>query len=79
MPNMGLIRTKRDGADRARRLAAMATSADERARMLAFADELDAQADALEGVVQGPPPSTVTRVQVQPPPLDDNGEKKKEP
>jgi hypothetical protein len=47
--------------------------------MLAFADELDAQADALEGVVQGPPPPTVTRVQVQPPPLDDNGEKKKEP
>ena len=60
MPNIGLIRVKRDGADRARRLAAMATSAEDKARMLAFADDLDAQADALEEAEQGPPP-TVTK------------------
>lgn len=48
MRNAGLIRVKREGAARARRLAAMVTSLEDKARMLAFADELDAQADALE-------------------------------
>jgi hypothetical protein len=52
MANRGLIRVKREGAQRARRLAMSVTSPSDRRGMLAFADELDAQADALEEAVR---------------------------
>ncbi|HLG46112.1 MAG TPA: hypothetical protein VKY24_07725 [Reyranella sp.] len=48
MRNAGQVRVKREGAERARRLARMMTTLDDKARLLAFAEELDAQADALE-------------------------------
>jgi hypothetical protein len=41
------------------------TPADVRQRMLGFADALDAEADALERLVQGPPPAQVTQMQMQ--------------
>lgn len=52
-----LLRVKREGAERSRRLAKTLTSHEDQARLLAFADELDAQADALQEAAQVPPPS----------------------
>jgi hypothetical protein len=60
------VATKRDSAQRARRLALQLTSATDRARILAFADQLEAEADALEGGRPQPPPPRVTHVQQQP-------------
>jgi len=60
---------KREAAARARRLAGELQSAEDRERALQFADELEAEAAALEHVerereaVQVPP--TITRRQVQ--------------
>jgi hypothetical protein len=42
------IRTKREAAARARRLAGQFGTAEDRANALRFADEMDAQADELE-------------------------------
>ena len=79
MTDNGLIRVKREGASRARRLASFMTSAEDKARMLAFADELDAQADALAAAAAEPPPTSVTQEQVQvqqgPPAREDEHEK----
>ena len=74
----GLVRVKREGAKRARRLASYITSAQDKARMLAFAEELEAQADALEA--EGKPRAPVTQQQVQVqqgPPASKDDEKKK--
>ncbi len=85
MTDDGLIRVKREGAERARRLASYITSAEDKARMLAFADELDAQADALEAAPQESPTPvpqqqvTQQQVQVQQgPPAEDEKSKKDE-
>jgi len=61
----GQIKAKRDAAARSRRLALGVTPDDVRQRMLGFADALDAEADALERLVQGPPPAQVTQMQMQ--------------
>lgn len=78
------IRMKREAADRARRLAAQFWSAEDRDRALAFAEEVDAQADELErafsddGEPQPAPKVVQVQVQVQQGPLlNDDGEKKK--
>src|SRR6185312_11063652 len=65
----GQVMAKREAAARARRLAGELQSAEDRERALQFADELEAEAAALEHVererkaVQVPP--TITRRQVQ--------------
>jgi hypothetical protein len=46
--NTGSIKAKRESAARARRLARGLVNPDDNARLLAFADELNEQADALE-------------------------------
>jgi hypothetical protein len=55
------IRTKRESAIRARRLAVEISSAADQARALAFAAELEAQADVLEDQLIGSslPPNTL--------------------
>lgn len=66
-----LIRVKREGANRSRRLAAGITSNRDRVRLLAYADELDAQADALEDAEKRrpeAPPLIATRMQGEPAP-----------
>ena len=85
MTDDGLIRVKREGAKRARRLANFITAAEDKARMLAFADELEAQADALEAAAAEPPGPVVTQrqvtqqqVQVQQGPPASEDEKKKQ-
>jgi hypothetical protein len=78
MSDPGQIKAKREAAARARRLALQLTSEDDRTRALGFADELDAEADALERttapVASGP---RVTQIQMQvqqgPPAQDDGG------
>lgn len=75
MSSNGLIRVKREGAQRARRMASFMTAAEDKARMFAYADELDAQADALEATEEAPLP-VVEQVQVQQgPPAKDDEEK----
>lgn len=67
------IKTKRDGAERTRRLSRQFWSAEDRDRALRLAEELDAQADELERAftddVTAPPttaqPSKVTQTQMQ--------------
>ena len=59
------IRAKRDAAARARRMARELAEPDDRQRLLAIADELDAEADALERAPPDPPPPQVTQAQVQ--------------
>ena len=54
MSSNGLIRVKREGAQRARRMASFMTAAEDKARMFAYADELDAHADVLEATEEGP-------------------------
>jgi hypothetical protein len=76
MTSAGQIRVKREGAERARRLADFITSEEDKARMLAFADELDAQADALEAAGEQPAPVTQEQVQVQQGPPASKDEKK---
>jgi hypothetical protein len=46
--NTGSIKAKRESAARARRLARGLANPEDNARLLAFADELSEQADALE-------------------------------
>jgi hypothetical protein len=60
------VASKRDSAQRARRLALQLMNEMDRARILAFADQLEAEADALEGGHPQPPPPQVTHVQQQP-------------
>lgn len=57
----GQIKAKREGASRARRLAATLTQQADQDRMLAFAASLDAEADALE---RAPPAPQVTQMQM---------------
>ena len=60
------IRAKRDAAARARRIALSLSSEDDVARILAFAQELEAQADAMEAALAAePPPVTRTEMQMQ--------------
>jgi hypothetical protein len=58
--------TKRDSARRARRLALQLTNETDRSRLLTCADQLDAEAQALEEGRPPPPPPQVTHVQQQP-------------
>ena len=63
------IRSKRGAAAMARQLAVAFSTEDDRSRILFFADELDAQADALEQhLTSATPPSQATKqtqVQIQ--------------
>ncbi len=61
----GQIMAKRAAAARARRLSGEFAREDDRRRVLAFAAELDAQADALERELAGQRPPQVTQTQVQ--------------
>ena len=65
----GEIKAKREAAARARRLLAEFMRADDRARVLKFVADLEAQADALERklAAASPPPNgrPVTQVQMQ--------------
>lgn len=75
------IRTKREGAVRARRLAVSFGSPEDRDRALRFAEELDAQADELERDRAPParPQTTQIQMQVQQgPPSNDKDEPEKE-
>jgi hypothetical protein len=68
--SLHLAREKRDRADRVRRLAFGMTREEDRIRLYAFADELDAQASALERKATGPdvvtpPPTTQVQEQAQ--------------
>jgi hypothetical protein len=66
MSDPGEIKAKREAAARARRLSTAITLQADRDRMLAFAAELDAQADALEREMTNmPPPVTQMQMQVQ--------------
>ena len=75
----GEIKAKRDAAARARRLLNEFGRADDRARLLKYVADLEAQADALErGLAQSPPPVTQVQMQVQQgPPSDDDANKDK--
>lgn len=66
MPTSDEAATKRDSAQRARRLALQLTDPMDRSRLLAFADQLDVEAAALEEGRPLPPPPQVTHVQQQP-------------
>jgi hypothetical protein len=69
----GQIAAKREAAARARRLSGELAATQDRARLLAFADELDAQADALERASRPVPQVTQTQMQMQQgPPAKDN-------
>ena len=61
------IKTKREAAAQARRLAIAFSREDDRERVLGFAADLERQADELERqMAQGPPPSrTVMQMQTQ--------------
>ena len=64
----GQIRAKREAAARARRLSLEFLLEDDRLRVLAFAAELDSQADALEtelAAAQAAPRVTHTQMQMQ--------------
>jgi hypothetical protein len=66
MSDKGLIEAKREAAARARRLANHFTSADDRARALKFATDLEAEADRLERATSPRPAgAVVTQVQMQ--------------
>jgi alkanesulfonate monooxygenase SsuD/methylene tetrahydromethanopterin reductase-like flavin-dependent oxidoreductase (luciferase family) len=67
MDDRGQIKAKREAAARARRLAAHMTAAQDRERALAFARDLDAEADALERglALKSPPGANVTQMQMQ--------------
>lgn len=82
MSDQGRASAKREAARRARRLAQELRSAEDRALALQFADELDAEAGALERVerehkaVQAPPPVTQMQMQAQQGPLLQDKDKK---
>jgi hypothetical protein len=60
------IKAKREAAAKARRLSAQLTAAEDRHRVLAFAAELEAQADALRrGLSASAAPPAVTQMQMQ--------------
>ena len=80
MDNRGEIAAKRDAAARARRLLSGVFDPVTRSRMVAFADALEAEANALERSGQAPaaPRATQTQMQVQQgppakPPAKDDG------
>ena len=78
----GQIKAKREAAVRARSLSTQLTSPADRDRLLAFAAELDAQADALEDRQSPPPAQRVTQIQMQVQqegPLSKKKEKAKKP
>ncbi len=58
------IQTKREDAAKARRLAKSLSDRSDIQKLLEFAAELEAQADALE-LNQQPPPRQVTQIQMQ--------------
>lgn len=60
------VAAKRDSARRARRLASQFADPADRARTLAFAEQLEAEAEALEQGLSPPPSPRVTHVQQQP-------------
>lgn len=60
----GQIKAKREAAARARRLLSGVSDEVSRSRMMAFADALEAEADALERAMAAPKPQ-VTQVQMQ--------------
>ncbi len=62
MSEPGLVKAKREAAARARRLAAQLSAEDDRAKALAFAAELEGEADALASQA---PPAAVGRTQIQ--------------
>lgn len=63
----GQIKAKHDAAEKARRLANYLSTDDDKARLRSFADELEADADALERTVARPgtPSDAVAQTQVQ--------------
>ena len=61
----GRIKGTREAAARARRLSSQLSLREDRDRVLAFAEELDAQADALERSLAAAPTPPVARTQVQ--------------
>ena len=64
--DQGQIKAKREAAERARRLVSQFTLEEDRARVLRFAADLDAQADELERATNALPPAPqVTQVQMQ--------------
>jgi len=72
----GQIKAKREAAQRARRLLREFNNEQDRERVLRFAADLEAQAEALEQALRAaPPPPQVTQVQMQmqqgPPAKDD--------
>ena len=76
----GEIKAKREAAARARRLLHEFVRADDRARVLKFVDELEAQARALEQRLSSQAPAPVTQVQMQVqqgPPANDESDKDK--
>lgn len=82
LTDQGQIKTKREAAARARRLALQLTSEPDRTRALEFAAELEAEADALaKALERAVPPAGphVTQMQMQvqqaPPLKDKDGNK----
>lgn len=67
MDDRGQIKAKREAAARARRLATHMTAAEDRERALAFARDLEAEADALARgqAATAPPRGNVTQIQMQ--------------
>ena len=61
----GQIKAKREAAAKARRLSTQLVTEADRNRLLAFAADLDAQADALERALAVPPAPQVTQMQMQ--------------
>ena len=59
------MKAKREAAARARRLALQLTSEADRMRALAFAAELDAEADAMERAIVPSAAPRVTQIQMQ--------------
>ena len=66
MANPDEAAAKRDSARRARRLASQFADPADRARTLSFAEQLEAEAEALEQGLSPPPSPRVTHVQQQP-------------
>ena len=78
--DQGEIKAKREAAARARRLLSEFVRPDDRARVLKFVAELEAQADALEQQLAPQSQQSVTQVQMQVqqgPPANDDPDKDK--
>ena len=79
----GEIKAKREAAARARRLLSGVFDEEMRKRMMAFAADLEAEANALERSIRTPPAARVTQMQMQvqqgPPSQADTEAKKDDP